>query len=208
MKQKLVPFVALVTASIFVILLLGLISSSDTTVLAAGERESLVQLSGIKVLAEPATVITVTSGLDPDDSKSTECADVLADKCTLRRAIVEARDSAKPVLIKFDIPTSSAEGYDSSLKIWKINIDPTTTDTVIFRRLNGEIIIDGTTQPNGRSDGPKIMIVGPGTGSKDGLIVGDIAGDNGNEIRGLGFQNLKTHAESPGKTRVSSGPRR
>jgi hypothetical protein len=139
------------------------------------------------------TVITVTSGTDPDDSKSMTCSS--NPPCTLRRAIVESRNlsaSQRPVLISFNIPQDAGEGYDSSLQIWKINVFD-TTDTLIFRRLKGDVIIDGATQPNGRTDGPKIIIVGPDTGQKDGLIVGDIAGDDNIVIRGLAFQNLKTH---------------
>ena len=114
----------------------------------------------------------------------------------LRRAIVEARllgDAERPVLIAFNIPEDEAEGWDSALDIWKIEINSSLIETTIFRRLNGDIIIDGSTQPGGRSAGPKILIVGPGTGQKDGLVVGDVAGDNNHVIRGLGFQNLKTH---------------
>jgi hypothetical protein len=139
------------------------------------------------------TVITVTSGADPDDSKSKTCT--ANPPCTLRRAIVEARTldaSELPVLIRFDIPPDPAEGYDSNLQIWKIQVY-NTTDTAVFRRLTGQIIIDGDTQPNGRTSGPKIIIVGPGTGQKDGLIVGDIAGDDEIHIYGLAFQNFKTH---------------
>jgi len=197
MKQKLFPVIVFSTAAICVMVLLGLIKSTSTTVLAAGEKISAVESASMKAIAEPVTVITVTSGIDPDDSKSKTCytGSSATTPCTLRRAIVEARnlsDTQRPVLIKFDIPAQSSEGYDSSLKIWKIDIYP-TTDTAVFRRLNGEIIIDGSTQPGGRTTGPKITIVGPGTGNKDGLIVGDVAGDNGHEIRGLGFQNFKTH---------------
>lgn len=197
MKQKLFPGIVFITAAICVMLFIGLIYSTSTTVLAAGEKITSVESSSMKVIAEPVTVITLTSGTDPDDSKSKTCytGSSATTPCTLRRAIVEARnlsDTQRPVLIKFDIPAQSSEGYDSSLKIWKIDIYP-TTDTTVFRRLNGEIIIDGSTQPGGRTTGPKIIIVGPGTGNKDGLIVGDVAGDNGHEIRGLGFQNFKTH---------------
>ena len=146
------------------------------------------------ILADPVTVITVTSGTDPDVSLSKTC--ISDSPCTLRRAIVQARnisDAERPVLIAFDIPEDENEGWDSALDIWKIEINSTLIDTTIFRRLNGDIIIDANTQPDGRTNGPKVIIVGPGTGQKDGLIVGDVAGDDNHVIRGLGFQNLKTH---------------
>ncbi len=139
------------------------------------------------------TKITVNSGTDPDDNMSRTC--VTHTPCTLRRAIVEARNlppAEKPVLIAFDIPATAAEGYDSVHDMWTIQTF-NTTRTSIFRRLNGDIIIDGTTQPGGRTTGPKIVIRGPGMGMKDGLIVGDVAGQNNHVIRGLGFQNLRTH---------------
>jgi len=139
------------------------------------------------------TVITVTSGTDPDDSKSKTCSSEPV--CTLRRAIVESRGlsaSELPVLISFDIPEDAAEGYDSGLGVWEIEVY-NTTDLYAFRRLKGQVIIDGDTQPGGRTDGPKIIITGPGTGQKTGFVVGDVAGDDEIVIRGLGMQNFKTH---------------
>ncbi len=142
--------------------------------------------------SDPVTTIIVDSGTDPDDNLSRTC--ISHEPCTLRRAIVQARNvpaDERPVLIAFDIPATAAEGYDAANQLWKIEVF-NTTRTSIFRRLNGDIIIDGSTQPGGRTTGPKIIIVGPGSGMKDGLIVGDTAGDNNHVIRGLGFQNLRT----------------
>lgn len=137
------------------------------------------------------TVITVTSGLDPDDSLSKRCSTEAV--CTLRRAIVDTRWLAEgelPALIRFDIPTSDPS-YDP-VGIWKIEVY-STIRTEIFRSLMSKVIIDGDTQPGGRSDGPKIFIIGPTTGAKTGLIVGENATHSDNVIRGLAFQNLKTH---------------
>jgi hypothetical protein len=164
--------------------------------LAAPDREE-------RGLADPVTVITVTSATDPDDSPSLTCyTDPVGppgpptSPCTLRRAIVEAGaldEAARPILISFDVPEDEAHGYLPTLDAWKIEVFA-TLDTVALGRLEGgEIIIDGSTQPGGRSDGPKIIIAGPGTGSKDGLVVGDIGGDDANEIRGLAFQNFGDH---------------
>ena len=137
------------------------------------------------------TVITVTSGADLDTSKSKTCSGEPV--CTLRRAIVESRGLSGgqlPVLIRFDIPTSDAS-YNGGLKVWKIEA-LAGSDTWTFRRLKGQVIIDGETQPGGRSDGPKIILKGPST-ARDGLIVGDVAGDDMIIIRGLAFQHFKTH---------------
>lgn len=146
------------------------------------------------------TVITVTSGRDLDTSQSTTCytdppgtAGPPAAPCTLRRAIVEARAVVtRPVLIRFNIPTTETQSYSSTLGIWHIYL-LSTSDASVLRRLNGNIIIDGSTQPGGRASGPKIFLVGPTTGQKDGPVVGDVAGNDGHVIRGLGFQNFGTH---------------
>jgi hypothetical protein len=144
----------------------------------------------------PVTIITVDSGNDLDTSLSKTCAS--ATPCTLRRAIVQARALApalRPVLIQFDIPATAGEGYNSALGVWEIDI-LSTSDPAVFRTLEGgQITIDGTTQPGGRSSGPKIILVGPGSGNKDGLIIGvnSTGSHDGNVLRGLGFQNFKNH---------------
>ena len=173
---------------LFTMLLLGLV----TAVILVAPPQAQAQ-----IVNAPAyeTAITVDSSADPDTSKSYTCSSPPADGfCTLRRAIVEARTlsaSELPVLIRFTIPITDS-GYVSSLHVWKITVH-NTTDTAVFRRLTEQITIDGRTQPNGRASGPKIVVVGPGTGNKDGLIVGDIAGDDNIQIYGLAFQNFKTH---------------
>jgi hypothetical protein len=143
----------------------------------------------------PVTVITVNSGTDPDVSDSQTC--ITHSPCTLRRAIIQARGlpaNQKPVLIAFNIPATPAEGYVSSLQIWKIQFSGISSSAnSTLRYLNGGIIIDGGTQPGGRTAGPKIFLVGPGTGQWDGLKLGENATQNANEIRGLGFQMFKTH---------------
>lgn len=142
------------------------------------------------IIGPYATTITVNSTADPDNSDSTTCA---TDPCTLRRAVIQARGAVKPVLINFNIPTSDA-GYNGTLQIWKIQFSGiSATTNAALRYLNGEITIDGTTQPNGRTSGPKIILVGSGTGAKDGIKLGESATQNSNILRGLGFQNFATH---------------
>jgi hypothetical protein len=142
----------------------------------------------------PVTTIIVNSGQDLDNSDGTTCA---TQPCTLRRAVIQARNlppAQKPVLIAFDIPATPEEGYDSTLQIWKIQFAGISANAnAALRQLNGNIIIDGSTQPGGRPNGPKIILVGPGTGQWDGLKLGENATQSGNEIRGLGFQMFKTH---------------
>ncbi len=145
-----------------------------------------------------ATTITVNSSLDPNTSNSEICLNYPT-ACTLRRAVNQANGVAstlRPALIQFNIPTSDP-GYNASLKIWKIQFAGTsTTSNAALRRLTGSITIDGSTQPGGRSSGPKIILVGhSSTGSADGLILGETANEGGNVIRHLGFQNFNTHLQ-------------
>lgn len=141
------------------------------------------------------TTIIVDSGTDPDNSKSKDCNN--ATPCTLRRAINSARllsPAQRPVEIVFNIPATAGEGYDSGLGVWTIEL-MSGADPAVFRALEfGQITIDGTTQPGGRSDGPKIIIYGPATGNKDGLLVGvnNAGAHDGNVLRGLAFQNFRT----------------
>lgn len=142
----------------------------------------------------PVTTITVDSTTDPETSDSRTC--LTYTPCTLRRAVIQARSlpaAEKPVLIAFNIPTSDA-GYNATLKIWKIQFSGiSSAANSTLRYLNGSTIIDGGTQLNGRTSGPKIILVGPGTGQWDGLKLGETVTQNANEIRGLGFQMFKTH---------------
>jgi hypothetical protein len=200
-KEKLMnhKYWLIILTTVMAVLLIGAIVAVAQGYDSRGDIDLLVLpdgTSGARAVAAPVytytTVITVTSGADPDDSLGTTCSSQPI--CTLRRAIVESRSLAEnelPVLIRFDIPASDAS-YDSGLGIWKIEVYP-TTDTTIFRRLKSRVIIDGDTQPGGRVVGPKIIIFGPGTGQKTGLVVGENSTHYGNTIRGLGFQNLRTH---------------
>jgi hypothetical protein len=147
------------------------------------------------IVAAPAytytTIITVTSGTDPDQSDGITCS---TSPCTLRRAVIQARSAVKPVLIRFNIPATVGEGYNSTLQIWKIQFNGiSSAANATLRYLNGQIILDGSTQPGGRTTGPKIILVGPGTGQEDGLKLGETGTQNANQIIGLGLQNFTTH---------------
>jgi parallel beta-helix repeat protein len=197
MNKKLLPIFVLFSALLGVIMIFGILGLPRISVIAAEQHSETYENSApAGILAEPATIITVTSGTDPDDSKSKTCytGSSATTPCTLRRAIIESRISPKPVLIKFEIPENSSEGYDSQLDFWKIELYPTTDIISVFRvYLNGDVTIDGTTQPGGRNSGPKIILLGPGTGNRDGIKIGETQFQDNNVIRGLGFQNFKTH---------------
>jgi hypothetical protein len=177
---------------ITVMLLAGLFSLLGTGYSQAASLD-LAEENLLLPQTTPVTTITVNSGTDPDTSNSTTCT---TSPCTLRRAVIQARNlpaNQKPVLIAFNIPAQAEEGYNSTLNIWRIQFRGISTDGSAVRYLTGSIIIDGSTQPGGRSVGPKIILVGPGTGQSDGFKLGATATQNANEIRGLGFQNFKTH---------------
>jgi len=154
-------------------------------------------------------VITVTSTADPDDSEQYVCYNAdypgVVGKtnrlpCTLRQAVEEAESvmaadpDLRPVLIRFDIPDADP-GHDEELDVWviqitdtqKLNALPTLGSTDVEK--SGQVVIDGDTQPGGRSDGPKIVLRGPANRevAGHGLVVN---GDN-NVIRGIAFQDLR-----------------
>jgi len=84
-------------------------------------------------------------------------------KCTLRRAINEAAarpQSDRPILIRFNLPANDP-GKDLEVSgAWTLQVDaalpPLKTDTIT--NINGQVLIDGSTQPGGRADGPSIII--------------------------------------------------
>ena len=129
----------------------------------------------------PNTIITVDTTADPNSGSINRTCGYTqgglffpdADgKCTLRRAIVEAAgrpQSDRPILIQFNIPLTDSgyitntDGISDSRHVsgtWMLLIEdklpPLKTDTILNK--NGQVTIDGSTQPGGRSDGPPIMI--------------------------------------------------
>jgi len=83
--------------------------------------------------------------------------------CTLRRAVLEAGvrpDDDRPIRILFDLPTSDPN-YDPTLQHWEVQIDSSFVWEIDRRFVTddgGQITIDGSSQPIGRSDGPRILI--------------------------------------------------
>lgn len=154
--------------------------------------------SAMAAPARPAytavTTIVVNSTSDPDVNDSRTC--LTHTPCTLRRAVIQSRGlpaAQKPVLIAFDIPTTDP-GYNSALGVWKITFSGySSAANSTLRYLTGNTIIDGRTQPGGRTNGPKIILYGPLTGTKDGMKLGETSTQNNNEIYGLAFQNFATH---------------
>lgn len=108
---------------------------------------------------------------------------------SLRQAIADANATAPggPVLISFDI-LSSDPGFNAA-GYWTIK--PTTPLPALTR---GSITIDGTTQPNGRTTGPKIVLDGsltldPLNGNQrnsHGIVITSA----GNTVKGLVINNF------------------
>jgi|GEM_PF-1718114 len=147
--------------------------------------------TGVVRQAQAAYVTEITVDSTEDnylDGKSDTCTDD-GPPCTLRRAINEAAGldaTERPVLIKFNIPTSDP-GYIPELQVWKIKLTGSTIYDL--QEIRGKTTIDGTTQPNGRSSGPKIIIDGQGiTGNMKNN--GFILRNGENVVRGVAMQNF------------------
>lgn len=133
-------------------------------------------LTTATVNAQPpfTTVITIDTTADPDADRTNYTCDFTLGsgalgrpapdgQCTLRRALIEASlrpQSDRPIAIQFNIPLTDS-GYSPMVTgTWVISVTdtlpPLRTDTILNR--NGQVTIDGATQPGGRSDGPPIII--------------------------------------------------
>jgi hypothetical protein len=164
---------------------------TDTAVAAAHVAVS-AQADQVALSAREAitatTWITVNSTMDDfNDGNSKTCLN--ASPCTLRRAINQAYPLTapeRPVAIVFDIPVTDT-GYLPAVGAWKITLTGTTANAL--RELNGQTTLDGSTQPGGRSDGPKIIVNGD-----DHKNYGLILRNDQNEVRGLAMQSfLEAH---------------
>lgn len=134
---------------------------------------SLVQLPGAGYAAphQPAaTTITVDKSSDLDSGILSKTCTYTAgiyvaatDGCTLRRAVLEAAarpQADRPIDIRFNLPDNDPNKDLVVSGTWTLPLDaalpPLKTDSIVNK--NGQVTIDGDTQPGGRSDGPKIII--------------------------------------------------
>jgi len=167
----------------------------------------LMVLSGLAGTLQAQTTIVVTSTLDfaeqDDDVGRVDnytcgfTAGAFFEPapngiCTLRRAVLEAGvrpDADRPITIAFDIPTSDPN-YDPALELWEVQIDSSFIWEIDRRFISddgGQVTIDGSSQPTGRDDGPRIMI---NTNSENNPLFGrslEVRTSN-NVIRDLGFK--------------------
>lgn len=165
---------------------------------------SLFQPQNTSTALAQNTTITVTSTDDSDVSRSHTCyttpgvgQTAFPNECTLRRAINEASShpaGSRPVLIDFNIPTSDP-GYNADLKIWKIVLNTAGIEGEELPMIEGgQVTIDGTTQPGGREEGPKIFITANDLETVASpslrLRLGEQVSDDGYVVRGLGLQGF------------------
>ena len=154
---------------------------------------SFLLMSALFIVAQTeaiaASVITVDSTADDyHDGKSKTC--LSSTPCTLRRAVNQAYTLAAggdTVEIRFAIPLSDPGYLGPTIPgAWKITLTGSSLDDL--RELYGRTTVDGTTQPNGRATGPKIVVDGQKK-KNYGLILRN--GDN--VVRGLAMQNFMKH---------------
>lgn len=117
-----------------------------------------------------ATVITVNTSSDLDSGSLTKTCTYTAgiyvaasDGCTLRRALLEAAarpQSDRPIAINFTLAANDPNKDKTVSGTWTLPIiatlPPLKTDTILNK--NGQVTIDGDTQPGGRTTGPKIIL--------------------------------------------------
>ncbi|MCE7986126.1 MAG: hypothetical protein DYG89_33530 [Caldilinea sp. CFX5] len=120
--------------------------------------------------APAAITITVNTSADLDSGSLTKTCTYTAgiyvaatDGCTLRRAILEAAarpQSDRPIAVQFNLAANDPNKDKEVAGTWTLPIaaalPPLKTDTIINK--NGQVTIDGDTQPGGRTTGPKIII--------------------------------------------------
>lgn len=149
---------------------LALFTQSTTSIAQANPNTARLATIHTSILAPVAIAIIVDTSADLDSgSLSKTCTFTsgvyvaATDGCTLRRALLEAAarpQSDRPIAISFNLPTTDPNANLEVAGTWTLPIDdtlpPLKTDTIINK--NGQVTIDGNTQPGGRSDGPKIII--------------------------------------------------
>jgi hypothetical protein len=126
--------------------------------------------AGHSLTAPTSTVITINTSTDLDSGSFTKTCTYTAgiyiaatDGCTLRRAILEAAarpQSDRPITIQFALAANDPNKDKEVAGTWTLPIaatlPPLKTDTITNK--NGQVTIDGDTQPGGRTTGPKIII--------------------------------------------------
>ena len=139
---------------------------------------ALAPVAGAPVHAAPqhlpdlpaATTITVDTSADLDSSSLTKTCGYTAgiyaaatDGCTLRRALLEAAarpQSDRPIAIRFNLANGDPNQDLEVSGTWTLPVARALpvlkTDTIVNK--NGQVTIDGATQPGGRTNGPKIII--------------------------------------------------
>lgn len=121
--------------------------------------------------APPVTIITVDTSTDLDPTSNNKTCTYTqgtlffpgGDGCTLRRAILEASARPqvdRPIEIRFNLPANDPNRNLEVTGTWTLPLagalPPLKTPSIADK--NGQVTIDGDTQPGGRAGGPKIII--------------------------------------------------
>lgn len=144
-------------------------------------------------LSQATTVIVVDTSADLDSSSTRKtCAYTsgaifvpATDGCTLRRAILEAAarpPADRPIEIRFNLADDDPNKDREVSGTWTLPIDaalPTLKTQSILDK-TGDVTIDGSTQPGGRTDGPPIILA-----TNDRSLEVE---STGNTIRNLAFK--------------------
>lgn len=172
--------------------LFGLILLLMAGIVWAAERPTQAEESNT---SGGGTVIVVDTSADLNPGSNTQTCTFLqgaifvpaGDGCTLRRALREAAgrpQSDRPITIQFNLPPGDANADLEVAGTWTLPINGAfalpalKTDTIINK--NGQVTIDGSSQPGGRTNGPKIII---DTGDRSLEVE-----STGNVIRNLAFK--------------------
>jgi hypothetical protein len=120
------------------------------------------------------STITVETSEDLAGPISATC--ISHSPCTLRRALTQASNlpaNERPVLVRFNLDTSDPN-YDATTSTWLLELADTLPEVE-----GGQVIIDGATQPGGRTNGPPIVING------SPLTIGSTLPSSNYIVRGL-----------------------
>jgi len=131
----------------------------------------------------PASFVTVYTVINTQDNAASPPVG------SLRWAIAQVEsldDAQRPALISFNIPTADP-GYDIG-GYWVI----TLTGSALPPVKGGQVTIDGSSQPGGRGNGPKIIIRRDST-TGDKLALGETQYEGECSVKGLALQGVELH---------------
>lgn len=180
----------LIVASFALLLALSLFPMTNV------QAAQSIQATPDETAAPSAVTITVDTSADLDSGSLTKTCSftggpfvAAGDGCTLRRAILEASarpQSDRPITIVFNLASNDPNANLEVNGTWTLPIDDDlpALKTPTILDLNGQVTIDGASQPGGRTVGPKIIVDTADGGNGWSL---EVESEN-NVIRNLAFK--------------------